>query len=61
MSFHELTPEDVTTLRKLRAVGCAVTVFLPQELEDATPDDVEDAMCEAGWRQINFDSATKKD
>ena len=56
MSMHQLTPEDIAVLRGLRKVGCAVCVFLPHEMENSTPDDVDDALCEGGWRQINFDN-----
>lgn len=56
MSMYELTPEDIAVLRGLRKVGCAVCVFLPHEMENSDPEQVEDAMCEGGWRQINFDN-----
>jgi hypothetical protein len=51
---YQLTPEDITYLRGLRAVGCAVCVFLPHEVAEADSDDIEDAMAEAGWNQITF-------
>jgi len=53
---YQLTPEDVAFLRGLRAVGCAVCVFLPHEVEGTDPEAIEDAMAEAGWNQINFDA-----
>lgn len=56
MSKFELTPEDAATLRGLRDAGCAVCVFMPDEMPHSDPQDVEDAMCEGGWRQINFDT-----
>jgi hypothetical protein len=52
---YELTPEDIAVLQGLRKVGCAVCVFLPHEMPHSDQDDVEDAMAEGGWRQINFD------
>lgn len=52
----ELTTEDIAALRRLRDKGCAVCVFLPHEMPHTDPSDVEDAMCEGGWRQINFDT-----
>lgn len=55
MSTYDLTPEDIATLRGLREKGCAVCVFLPQEMENSDPDQIEDAMTEGGWNQINFD------
>lgn len=36
----------------LRDRGCAVTVFLPEELAGASADQVEDLMCERGWDAI---------
>lgn len=52
----ELTKEDIATLRRLRSQGCAVAVFVPDELTHSNTHRVEDAMIEAGWRQINFDT-----
>jgi hypothetical protein len=56
MSRYQLTPEDEEVLYNLRKVGCAVCVFLPDEMPQSEPDDVENAMCQAGWSQINFDA-----
>ena len=56
MSTYDLTPEDIAVLRSLREKGCAVCVFLPDEMENSDPEQVEDAMCEGGWRQIEFDN-----
>jgi hypothetical protein len=53
---YELTPEDAEVLRGLRKVGCAVCVFLPHEMGDIDTEQVEDAMCEAGWRQIDWEN-----
>ena len=52
---YELTDEDIATLRRLSDAGCAVCVFLPHEMENSDPEQVNDAMCEAGWNQIYFD------
>ena len=49
----ELTEQDKECLRQLRKNGCAVTVFLPHEIGDANPEDVEERMCIAGWDEIN--------
>jgi hypothetical protein len=56
----ELTEQDKEMLRGLRKAGCAVCVFLPHEMPHSDPSDVEDAMCEGGWRQINFDTPDGK-
>ena len=50
----ELTEQDKECLRQLRENGCAVTVFLPHEIGDANPEDVEERMCIAGWDEINL-------
>jgi hypothetical protein len=52
--MSELTDQDKECLRQLRKNGCAVTVFLPHEIGDADPDDVEERMCIAGWDEINL-------
>ena len=52
----ELTPEDIAVLRGLRKAGCVVSVFLPHEIGESDPDEVETAMNEGGWNQINFDA-----
>jgi len=53
---NELTTEQIAFLRGLRDQGCAVCVFLPHEMPNSSQEDVEDMMCQAGWRQINFDA-----
>ena len=53
---YQLTPEDIAAMKGLRKAGCAVCVFLPHEIGDVDPDNVEDAMAEAGWNQINFET-----
>lgn len=50
---YELTDQDKECLRRLFAAGCAVCVFLPQEIGDANSEDVEERMCTAGWDEIN--------
>ena len=50
----ELSEQDRELLRQLRKNGCAVCVFLPHEIKDADPEDVEEAMCVAGWNTINI-------
>ena len=52
--MNELTDQDKECLRQLRRNGCAVTVFLPHEIGEANPEDVEERMCKAGWDEINL-------
>lgn len=54
-----LSLEDITVLRSLRDRGFAVCIFTPEEIGGADKDEVEDAMTEGGWRQINFDNTRK--
>jgi len=56
MTNQELSPKQIAMLRELRDQGCAVCVFLPHEMPDSSQENVEDMMCQAGWRQINFDA-----
>jgi hypothetical protein len=49
----ELTLEDALCLGRMRDAGCAVTVFLPHEIGEGSADDVEEAMCVAGWAAVN--------
>ena len=51
-----MTEDQTKALRELRSAGHAVCVFTPEEMPHSRPRDVEDAMCEAGWSQINFDT-----
>lgn len=51
-----MTENQIKVLRELRSEGYAVCVFTPQEMPDSRQMDVEEAMCEGGWRQINFDT-----
>ena len=51
-----MTADQIKVLRELRSEGYAVCVFMPHEMPNSDPRDVESAMCEGGWRQINFDT-----
>ncbi len=51
-----MTEDQIKVLRELRSEGYAVCVFSPGEMPYSRQRDVEDAMCEGGWRQINFDT-----
>jgi len=51
-----MTPSQLAAIRELRSEGYAVCIFTPGEMPDSPQRDVEDAMCEGGWRQINFDT-----
>ena len=53
MQAFKLNNDQWELLRTLRAAGCAVTVFLPHEINEANPRDVEDEMRAAGWNEIN--------
>lgn len=50
--MEELSEQDRGVIRRLRQEGCAVVVFLPEEIRDASSEDVEDRMIEAGWNCI---------
>jgi hypothetical protein len=39
-------------VKKMREAGHAVCIFTPEELNKATVEEVEDAMCMAGWEFI---------
>ena len=52
MTDNELLDQSRPTLEALRSAGFAVTVFTPEELEDANPETVEDSMVERGWFTI---------
>jgi len=52
--MYELTPEDLACLKNLTQNGCAVVVFLPQELGPATPEKVEEVATRAGWEEVEF-------
>lgn len=54
--MKDLTEDDILALRSLRCRGFAVCVFTPEEMPHSNPSRVEDAMCEGGWSQINFDT-----
>lgn len=52
---EEVILEQLNVIRQLRKQGYAVCIFTPEELQCSTPEKVEDAMCEAGWHQIDLD------
>jgi hypothetical protein len=54
---YQLTTEDIAALRRLRAAGCAVCVFMPHEMENSDPDQVEEDMCKSGWDRIYVDDS----
>ena len=51
-----MTEEQLKTISALRDEGYAVCIFMPDEMPDSNPKDVETSMCEGGWNQINFDT-----
>ena len=51
-----MTENQIKVLRELRSEGYAVCVFTPEEMGDIDIEQVEDAMCEAGWRQIDWEN-----
>ena len=51
-----MTEEQKQVVRAMRDEGYAVCIFTPEEMPHSNPEDVEDAMCVAGWNQINFDT-----
>ncbi len=58
MNEYQLSREDIVFLTRLREKGCAVCVFLPQEMElIADPDSIEIAMTSAGWDRIYFEQS----
>lgn len=46
---------------KLRAFGCAVVCFTPEELRGVSPETVEDRLVEYGWDTIDFHTTDKFD
>ena len=46
---------------KLRALGCAVVCFTPQEIRGVDPGVVEDRLVEYGWYVIGFHTTNKFD
>ncbi len=51
-----MTEEQLKTIRAMRDEGYVVCIFTPEEALHSNPEDVEDAMCVAGWSQINLDT-----
>ena len=49
---ESLTENELTMLRSITSRGFAVVVFEPREIGDCDPQDIENAMIEAGWRVI---------
>ena len=49
----ELSFSDWEVVETLRRNGCAVVVFLPDELRNASSGDVEDRMTSCGWDAID--------
>lgn len=52
--LDHLTPAEISVMRSLRERGWAICMFTPWEIAKADPSRVEDAMAEAGWRQIDW-------
>ena len=49
----EYSPEDFKWMSDMRRRGFCVTVFTPEELQGANPDQVEDRLVELGWEVIS--------
>lgn len=47
-----LNKEERKVMDGLRDKGFAITVFTPQELNNANPEDVQDYMINKGWECI---------
>ena len=50
---YELNDDDMACLNRLLTAGCAICIFLPQEIGDADIEAIEERMCTAGWDEIN--------
>ena len=50
---NDLTEQEIKVITKLRQQGFAVVLFNPEELEGASPDNVEDRLIELGWDVIS--------
>jgi hypothetical protein len=48
----KLSDKELDMLERLKQAGCAVVVFIPEELGVATPEDVEEYMIRRGWDVI---------
>lgn len=55
--LEHLTEAELSLIRSLYQRGWAVCLFAPWELDGAAPDNVCDAMAEAGWRQIEWENS----
>lgn len=49
-----LNKEQKRVLKELHALGYAICIFTPEELGEASPEDVEDLMCQHGWAAIEY-------
>jgi hypothetical protein len=49
----EYTEKDWEWMADMRKRGFCVTVFTPEELQGANPDQVEDRLVELGWEVID--------
>lgn len=47
--------------KQLRDLGCAVVCFVPDELQGASPEDVENQLIEFGWGVIDSLATEKND
>jgi ATP-dependent Clp protease adapter protein ClpS len=56
----EVNENELAVLKALHARGFAVCVFTPDEMVNTLQEEVEDAMAEAGWRQIHFNEGEEK-
>jgi hypothetical protein len=52
-----LSFEMIEMLRELRENGWVVCLFTPDEVAESDPEDIEYAMCEAGWSKINLEKS----
>jgi len=49
----EYTEKDWEWMADMRRRGFCLTVFTPEELQGANPDQVEDRLVELGWEVID--------
>jgi len=49
----EYTEKDWEWMADMRKRGFCLTVFTPEELQGANPDQVEDRLVELGWEVID--------
>jgi hypothetical protein len=55
MSKRDWEKEDMSawTVADLRDEGCAICIFTPEEIRNASPTRLEDRLCELGWEVID--------